>query len=91
MPRTPSRARRGAGEPAAREPLAGPGIAGTTDTAVPASIVGLRLDQDHVVIAAGVSADRIAWLRHALAAEFPDVRDVVSEGYLLRRSPSRRG
>ncbi len=66
-------------------------IAGTADTAVPASIVGLRLDQDHVVIAAGVSADRIAWLRHALAAEFPDVRDVVSEGHLLAAIPVAPG
>lgn len=66
-------------------------LAGTADTAIPASIVGLRLDQDHVVIAAGIRTDDIAWFRHALAAEFPDERDVVSESHLLAAIPVAPG
>jgi hypothetical protein len=54
-------------------------LRGVTDAATPAALVGLRPDLDHVVVAAGVSAELAEPYSLAMRAEFADERTVRSE------------
>ncbi|MFM9379014.1 PucR family transcriptional regulator [Gordonia sp. VNK21] len=58
-------------------------LSGTAETAIPATIAGLRPDRRYLVIAAGVGVPDAEWFRVAVSMEFPQVRDVVSDGVFL--------
>lgn len=60
---------------------------GTTDAAIPSTLLGLRLDRDHLVIAAGVAPDGVDPLRLALATEFPEERSILTENVLFAVLP----
>lgn len=64
---------------------------GTTDTALPATIIGLRPDHSYVVIAADATTEHLEQLRLALDMGFPGGGSVVTEGILLAVLPIDSG
>ncbi|MBP1325213.1 hypothetical protein JOF28_000445 [Leucobacter exalbidus] len=62
-------------------------LQGTTEAAVPAAMLGLRPDLDHVVIASAVVSKDLEALRLSLSVGFPEERSVLSDGVLFSVLP----
>lgn len=62
-------------------------LQGTTEAAVPAAMLGLRPDRDHMVIVSDADPQDLESLRLALTAGFPEERSVLSEGVLFTVIP----